>query len=258
MNTSKKISISQLTNAQKKAVQLLSQRVLKIYDDDYDDINTQYHLNSCINTYQKDLKEMSVNSFEYTGELTIGNLLNTLADYRYEVADFFVNPKDLINEFIINFDYLRECFRDKKHYIKKYFWEEIHEKIKSVAKSKYHSKHYADAVESALKEVIKTIKDYTFKQVDLELDGDKLMNKVFGCENQTPVISVNKLLTLADKDEQKGLMYLYKGIVAIRNKKAHENVELNDPLICKEYLSLASLLMRIFEKSTSKLDKKNS
>lgn len=39
-------------------------------------------------------------------------------------------------------------------------------------------------------------------------------------------------------------MYLYKGIVGIRNRKAHLNFVQNDPVKALEYLSLASLLIR--------------
>jgi hypothetical protein len=40
---------------------------------------------------------------------------------------------------------------------------------------------------------------------------------------------------------------LFKGIVGIRNKKAHTNVILDNPVRATEYLSLASLLMRLLD-----------
>jgi hypothetical protein len=43
-------------------------------------------------------------------------------------------------------------------------------------------------------------------------------------------------------------MFLYKGIVGIRNRKAHDNVLLDDPNRAIEYLALASLLIRLLEK----------
>jgi uncharacterized protein (TIGR02391 family) len=55
------------------------------------------------------------------------------------------------------------------------------------------------------------------------------------------------LQTNEDKDEQKGMMFLFKGIVGIRNKKTHTNVILNDPVRATEYLSLSSLLMRLLD-----------
>ncbi len=44
-------------------------------------------------------------------------------------------------------------------------------------------------------------------------------------------------------------MYLFKGIVGIRNRKAHENVILDDPMRAIEYLALGSLLLRLLELS---------
>jgi uncharacterized protein (TIGR02391 family) len=76
------------------------------------------------------------------------------------------------------------------------------------------------------------------------------MNRAFGCENQTPVIQFNSLQSQEERDEQKGLMFLYKGIVGLRNSKAHSNRVFNDPGRAHEYLALASLLMRLLEIAT--------
>jgi len=78
-------------------------------------------------------------------------------------------------------------------------------------------------------------------------DGDSLMNKAFGCDKQTPIIRFNSLTTESERDEQRGLMYLFKGVVGLRNSKAHSNRLFNDPLRGHEYLALASLLMRLLE-----------
>ncbi len=76
-------------------------------------------------------------------------------------------------------------------------------------------------------------------------DGDSLMNKAFGADKQAPVIQFNTLTTEAERDEQRGIMYLFKGIVGLRNSKAHSNRLFNDPSRGHEYLALASLLMRL-------------
>jgi uncharacterized protein (TIGR02391 family) len=74
-----------------------------------------------------------------------------------------------------------------------------------------------------------------------------LMNRAFGCDKQTPVIQFNGLQSDAERDEQKGIMFLFKGIVGLRNSKAHSNTLFNDPSRAHEYLALASLLLRLFE-----------
>jgi len=76
------------------------------------------------------------------------------------------------------------------------------------------------------------------------------MNKTFACDKQTPAIKFNDLLTEADRDEQRGFLFLFKGIVGLRNSKAHSNALFNDPLRRHDYLALASALMRVLEIAT--------
>ena len=92
------------------------------------------------------------------------------------------------------------------------------------------------------------MKEYIKEKTGENLDGDRAMNQAFGFQNQIPLIKFNNLQTQEEKDEQKGLMFLFKGIVGIRNRKAHENVILDDPYRAIEYLALASLLMRVLNK----------
>jgi uncharacterized protein (TIGR02391 family) len=122
-----------------------------------------------------------------------------------------------------------------------------HKEIKAVSLKLYEDKHYAQAVEEAFKRVIQEVKRIYKDKTGQVLDGDPLMNAAFGCTRQTPIIGFNQLQSPEDRDEQQGTMYLFKGIVGIRNKKAHTNVILNDPLRAIEYLSLASLLMRLLD-----------
>jgi uncharacterized protein (TIGR02391 family) len=124
---------------------------------------------------------------------------------------------------------------------------DFHKEIKAVSLKLYEDKHYPQAVEEAFKRVIQEVKRIYKDKTGQVLDGDKLMNTAFGCTNQTPVIAFNQLQSPEDRDEQQGMMYLFKGIVGIRNKKAHANVILNDQMRATEYLSLASLLMRLLD-----------
>lgn len=122
---------------------------------------------------------------------------------------------------------------------------DLHPSIKEVSQQRFEDGHYADAVEAAFKEVIKRVKEHVKEKTGENLDGDRAMNRAFGFQNQVPLIKFNNLQTQEEKDEQKGLMFLFKGIVGIRNRKAHENVILDDPYRAIEYLALASLLMRL-------------
>jgi hypothetical protein len=45
-------------------------------------------------------------------------------------------------------------------------------------------------------------------------------------------------------------MFLYKGVVGLRNSKAHSNRLIEDSKRAHEYLALASLLMRVLDLAT--------
>lgn len=130
----------------------------------------------------------------------------------------------------------------------------FHLRIKNVAWQQFEDGHYKEAIQNALVEVVDQVKIKTNHPKNAngrDLDGDDLMNRVFGCDNQTPIIKFNSLNTSLDKAEQRGIMNLFKGIVGVRNKKAHLNFVQGDPLKAIEYLSLASLLMRLLDENTS-------
>ncbi len=134
---------------------------------------------------------------------------------------------------------------------------DLHAAIKTVAFSQFQDGYYKEAVQNALVEVITRVKEKAGNPKvrrngrDIELDGDDLMNRVFGCDNgQHPMIAFNGLSSSLDRAEQRGLMYLFKGIVGIRDKKAHLNFMQNDPFKTLEYLSLASLLLRLIDESS--------
>lgn len=137
------------------------------------------------------------------------------------------------------------------------FWPLLHPTITKVARSRYDSIHYSDAVEAAFKEVIRTVKKIVGSKTGAILDGDKAMNRAFGFENQEPVIKFNRLKTIEEQDEQRGIMNLFKGMVGIRNRKAHENVIIKNPTRATEYLFLASLLMQLLDQYVLKKKKKH-
>ncbi len=122
----------------------------------------------------------------------------------------------------------------------------FHPEIERVSGELFRDGHYKQA---ALEAYIRVIDEVKAKS-GLNLDGDSLMNQAFGCDSRTPIIQFNSLQTEAERDEQKGFMFLYKGIVGLRNSKAHSNRLFNDPSRAHEYLALASLLMRVLEIAT--------
>ena len=130
---------------------------------------------------------------------------------------------------------------------------DFHPRIKEVAFKQFENNDFKGAIQNALVEVIDQVKVKTGHPKSLngkDLDGDDLMNHTFGCDNQEPKIKFNNLQNSLDKAEQRGLLNLFKGIVGVRDKKAHLNFIQKDPLKTIEYLSLSSLLMRLLEENT--------
>jgi uncharacterized protein (TIGR02391 family) len=131
---------------------------------------------------------------------------------------------------------------------------DLHPEIKRVAFNQFQDGYYKEAIQNAFVEVIDTVKRKTNNPKKTQngrtydLDGEDLMQHVFGADNgAVPTIKLNELNTSLDRAEQRGLMYIYKGIVGIRDRKAHLNDPQNDPVKTIEYLSLASLLMRLLD-----------
>ena len=133
-------------------------------------------------------------------------------------------------------------------FLKKY---DLHSRVKSVSARLFADTHYKEAIQASLVEVISRVKEvagYPKDNAGRDFDGDQLMNRAFGRDgNNQPLIKLNELRDSFDRAEQRGFMYLFKGIVGVRDKKAHLNFIQRDPYRTMEYLALASLLMRLLE-----------
>ncbi len=133
-------------------------------------------------------------------------------------------------------------------FLKKY---DLNSRVKSVSEGLFADTYYKEAIQASLVEVINRVKEvagYPKDNDNRNLDGDKLMNRAFGCDgNNQPLIKLNELKDSIDKAEQRGFMNLFKGIVGVRDKKAHLNFIQDNPYMTMEYLALASLLMRLLE-----------
>jgi uncharacterized protein (TIGR02391 family) len=119
----------------------------------------------------------------------------------------------------------------------------FHSEIERVSGELYRNGHYKSAALEAYIRVIDQVRLIS----RIADDGDSLMNKAFACDKQTPVLQFNTLATESERDEQRGIFFLFKGMVGLRNSKAHSNRLFDDPLRAHEYLALASLLMRLLE-----------
>jgi uncharacterized protein (TIGR02391 family) len=121
---------------------------------------------------------------------------------------------------------------------------QFHAEIERVSGHLFRDGHYKQAALEAYIRVIEEVKTRS----GLNLDGDTLMNQAFSSDaSRMPVLRFNAMSSDAERDEQKGFMFLFKGMVLHRNYKAHSNQLFNDPLRAHEYLAMASLLMRMLE-----------
>jgi len=132
---------------------------------------------------------------------------------------------------------------------------DFHPRIKEVAYSQFENNDFKGSILNAFIEVVDQVKIKTGRPKDKngkDLDGDDLINQTFGCDGgQVPRIKFNPLNDSLDRAEQRGLMYLFKGVVGVRDKKAHLNFVQKDPLKTIEYLSLASLLLRLLDENSA-------
>ncbi len=104
--------------------------------------------------------------------------------------------------------------------------------------------HYARAVEEAYKCVNNTVKDKS----QLTTDGQDLMNQAFSEKN--PVLKLNDLKTISQKDEQVGYMHIFGGcMTGIRNPRAHEHKKIDLPEAALEMLVWANHLMDTVQKA---------
>jgi uncharacterized protein (TIGR02391 family) len=119
----------------------------------------------------------------------------------------------------------------------------FHSEIDLVSSHLYRESHFAQAVQEASLRVMDEVK----RASGICDDGDSLIDKAFGFDEQIPVIQFNSLETESHRECQRGTMYLFKGMVGFCNSKAHCDRLFDDALHAHEYLALASLLMRMLE-----------
>jgi uncharacterized protein (TIGR02391 family) len=108
-----------------------------------------------------------------------------------------------------------------------------------IVKQLFDDGHFAQATFEAYKFVDKEVQRFAGSSES----GFKLMMQALAVEN--PVIPLNSLASLSEKDEQKGFQFLFAGsVLAIRNPRGHEHSVVDSPDQCLDHLGLASLLLR--------------
>ena len=119
----------------------------------------------------------------------------------------------------------------------------LHSEIDLVSSHLYREGRFTQAVREASFRVMDEVK----RASGICDAGDSLIDKAFGFDDQIPAIQFNSMETESQREEQRGMIYLFKGIVGLCASKAHCDRLFEDPLRAHEYLALASLLMRLLE-----------
>lgn len=137
-----------------------------------------------------------------------------------------------------------EAREETPHQVHPFDERDIHPKLPVIVKELFDDGHFAQATFEAFKFVDKEVQRLSGETES----GFKLMMKVFS--EDSPVIRLTSGSSTSERDEQKGYQFLFAGsILAIRNPRGHEYSVKDDPDICLDHLSLASVLLRKLEKS---------
>lgn len=117
----------------------------------------------------------------------------------------------------------------------------LHPKVLSTSSRLYKNGHYRQAI---LDTYIMLVNEVQKKSEKNSEDGTKLMQKVFS--QNKPIIKISD-----NSDEQLGFMWLFTGaVMAIRNPKAHSLLSQDNPQRALEWLSFASVLLRVLDEAT--------
>jgi uncharacterized protein (TIGR02391 family) len=134
-------------------------------------------------------------------------------------------------------------YADSESVVRAYRDRDLHPKIGEAAGKLYLDGHYANAIVDAVKALNNLVRLHSGK----DLDGDKLMTTVFSPDN--PILRFNGLEDQSDRDEQKGFMMMFAGVVAgLRNPRAHKLIQ-DDPEHALEFIAHVSHLAKLLDRA---------
>ncbi len=125
----------------------------------------------------------------------------------------------------------------------------LHPEIQRVSEKLYRNGSCAEAACNAFIEINSRLKKlYRAKYPDSENvpDGQSLMNKIFADNN--PVLEAADRATQTGKDIQSGTRFMFAGaMAALRNPKAHENIEIEEDDSMRRLIFASMLMFQIDE-----------
>lgn len=116
----------------------------------------------------------------------------------------------------------------------------FHPIVEKVAGKLFEDGYYRNAILDTYIELVNTVKTKSGKY---DLDGTPLMQTVFSPKN--PILRVSE-----NFDEQQGYMWMFSGaVMAIRNSHAHKVIKPETRQETIEWLSFASVLLKLLDKA---------
>jgi uncharacterized protein (TIGR02391 family) len=125
-------------------------------------------------------------------------------------------------------------------------WGLIHPLIISVSKNQFIDGYYAEAAENAFKEINSRVKKiyHILDSSSTIPDGKDVMNKVFTPNN--PMLELCDRSTDSGKNIQLGFKEMFSGSMsALRNPKAHENIQLTSDDAMRQIIFASMLMYKI-------------
>lgn len=175
----------------------------------------------------KDNLKVEVHSFSFSST-SITGILDAI---RTNLINKLMSITQLIEE-------TTQSENEQEHTIIHQAISNLHPLVQSVASKLFTDEYYRQAILDTyilLVDIVKT------KSGRHDLDGVTLMQTVFSPKK--PIIKISD-----DSDEQQGFMWMFCGaVMGIRNPKAHRLIQQRDPQRTLEWLSYASVLLRVLD-----------
>lgn len=119
----------------------------------------------------------------------------------------------------------------------------INEELWGAIEKSYNEEKYTGAILDSIHFLTEVIKNKT----GLDIEGAKLASEAFGGDN--PKIRVNNLQTASEKDTQKGIEEVIKGIyISLRNSRSYDS-EIDSKEECNSIITFVNYLLNIIHKS---------
>ncbi len=125
-------------------------------------------------------------------------------------------------------------------------WGLIHPMIISVSKNQFIDGYYAEAAENAFKEINTRVKKiyHILDPTSAIPDGKDVMNKVFTPNN--PMLELCDRSSDSGQNIQLGFKEMFSGSMsALRNPKAHENIQLTSADAMRQIIFASMLMYKI-------------